>query len=157
VYSSIPIPGRALHANPKHAMRRNRGAGARMRDMQRAYIRWLLFLGLAAFLPLVYYLAVVGGLLPYGAMLIMAIRNLSDASFLWFSFIHLSIYGVALYWLAGLVARLLVRRAGERAWIATAGVLLLLAGIGLMPIFGIAHGQIRWTSAYDLYSSGKLR
>ena len=125
--------------------------------MQRTYIRWLLFLGLAAFVPLVYYLAVVGGLLPYGAMLIIAIRNLSDASFAWFSLIHLTIYGVALYWLAELVARLLVKRAGQYAWFATGVVLLLLSGMGLLPIFGIAHGQIRWMSAYELYASGTLR
>lgn len=125
--------------------------------MQRMYIRWLLFLGLAAFVPLFYYLAVVGELLPYGAMLIMAIRNLSDPSFLWFSLIHLTIYGVALYWLAELIARFLTKRAGEYPWLATAVVLLLLSGIGLMPIFGIAHGHIRWTSAYDLYASGTLR
>lgn len=125
--------------------------------MQRTHIRWLLFLGLAAFVPLFYYLAVVGGLLPYGAMLIIAIRNLSDTSFLWFSLIHLTIYGVALYWLAELIARLLIKRAGAYTWFATAVVLLLLAGVGLMPIFGIAHGHIRWTNAYDLYVSGTLR
>lgn len=125
--------------------------------MQRTNIRWLLFLGLAAFVPLFYYLAVVGGLLPYGVMLIIAIRNLSDPSFLWFSLIHLTIYGVALYGLAELIARFLTQRAGEYAWLATAVVLLLLSGIGLMPIFGIAHGHIRWTSAYDLYASGTLR
>jgi hypothetical protein len=125
--------------------------------MQRTYIRWLLFFGLAAFVPLFYYLAVVGGLLPYGAMLIIALRNLFDASFLWFSLIHLTIYGVALYWLAELIARFLVKRAGEYAWFATGVVLLLLSGMGLLPIFGIAHGHIRWTSAYDLYASGTLR
>jgi len=125
--------------------------------VQRKYIRWLLFFGLAAFVPLFYYLAVVGGLLPYGAMLIIAMRNLSDASFVWFSLVHLTIYGVALYWLAELIARWLTKRAGKYTWFATAVVLLLLAGIGLLPIYGIAHGHIRWASAYDLYASGMLR
>jgi hypothetical protein len=36
-------------------------------------------------------------------------------------------------------------------------VLVLLAGVGALPVFGIAHGQIRWTSAYDIYASGRLR
>ena len=143
---------------PGYARRLGRvNSNVRSHGMQRTYIRCLIFLGLAAFVPLVYYLAVVGGLLPYGAMLIIAIRNLSDASFVWFSLIHLTIYGVALYWLAELIARLLTKRAGEYAWLATAVVLLLLAGVGLLPIFGIAHGQIRWTSAYELYASGTLR
>lgn len=125
--------------------------------MRRRYIRWLLFLGLAAFVPLFYYLAVVGGLLPYGAILIIAIRNLSDTSFAWFSLIHLTIYGVALYWLAELIAGILIKRTGEYAWFATGAVLLLLSGMGLLPIFGIAHGHIRWASAYELYASGTLR
>ena len=125
--------------------------------MQRTYIRWLLFFGLTAFVPLFYFLAVVGGLLPYGGILLIALRNLSDTSLLWFSLIHLTIYGVALYWVAGLIMRLITRLAGNHVWIATAIVLLLLSGIGMMPIFGAAHGQIRWTSAYELYASGTLR
>jgi len=125
--------------------------------VKRTPIRWVVFAGLVAFLPLFYYLAVVGGLLPYGAILLIAIRNIGDASFLWFSLIHLTIYGVALYWLAGLIARLLIRVAGVRAWPAAAIVLLLLAGLGLLPIFGIAHGRIHWMNAYALYASNTLR
>ena len=59
--------------------------------MQRTFIRWLLFVGLAAFVPLFYYLAVVGGLLPYGGILLIAIRNLSNSSILLLSLIHLTI------------------------------------------------------------------
>ena len=70
--------------------------------MQSTYIRGVLFVGLAAFVPLFYYLAVVGGLLPYGGILLIAIRNIGNSSILWFSLIHLTIYGVALYWLNSL-------------------------------------------------------
>jgi len=49
--------------------------------MQRNYVRWVLFVGLAAFVPLFYYLAVVGGLLPYGGILLIAIRNLLTLQF----------------------------------------------------------------------------
>ena len=125
--------------------------------MQRTYIRGVLFFGLAAFVPLFYYLAVVGGLLPYGGILLIAIRNIRDYSILWFSLIHLTIYGVALYWLAELIARFLIRVAGGHAWPATAAVLLVLSGIGLLPIFGAAHGQIHWMNAYALYASDTLR
>ena len=59
--------------------------------MQRTYVRGVLFIGLASFVPLVYYLAVVGGLLPYGGILLIAIRNLGNSSILWFSLIHLDI------------------------------------------------------------------
>ncbi len=125
--------------------------------MQRTRIRGVVFFGLVAFLPLFYYLAVVGGLLPYGAILLIAIRNIGNTSILWFSLIHLTIYGVALYWLAELIARFLIRVAGGHVWPATAVVLLLLSGLGLLPIFGAAHGQIHWMNAYALYASDTLR
>jgi hypothetical protein len=125
--------------------------------MQRTCIRWVLFFGLAAFLPLFYYLAVVGGLIPYGGILLIAIRNIGNSSILWFSLIYLTIYGVALYWLADLIARLLIRVPGGHAWPATVVVLFLLSGIGLLPIFGAAHGQIHWMNAYALYASDTLR
>ena len=125
--------------------------------MQHTCIRGLIFIGLAAFVPLLYYLAVVGGLLPYGGILLIGLRHLTDSSFLLFSFVHLTIYGVLLYWLSGLIARVLVRLAGKYMWVATAVVLLLLAGVGSMPIFGIAHGRIQWVNAFELYSSDKLR
>lgn len=121
------------------------------------YIRWLLLVGLAAFVPLPYFLAVVGGLLPYGGILLIMINNLFDGSLLLWSLVHLTIYGVALYWLAEIIARLLMRFAQSHVWFATVVVMLLLSCIGLMPIFGVAHGQIHWTSAYELYTSGTLR
>ena len=74
-----------------------------------------------------------------------------------FSLVHLLIYGLLLYWLSGLIARVLGTLPGAGAWLATAVVLLLLAGVGAIPIFGIAHGHIQWISAYKLYGSGKLR
>ena len=125
--------------------------------MRCTLIRWMLFLGLAAFVPLFYYLAVVGGLLPYGGILLIAIRNPSNSSILLFSLVHLTVYGVVLYWLAGFIARAMEKLGRGRAWLATAVVLLLLAGVGLMPIYGAAHGRIHWTSAYGLYGSDTLR
>ena len=89
--------------------------------------------------------------------MLIAIRNIGNSSILWFSLIHLTIYGVALYWLAELIARLLIRVSAGHAWPATAVVLLLLSGIGLLPIFGAAHGQIHWMNAYALYASKTLR
>ena len=50
------------------------------RNVRLVYIRWLIFAGLAAFAPLFYYLAVVGGFLPYGGILLIGVRNLSDHS-----------------------------------------------------------------------------
>jgi hypothetical protein len=125
--------------------------------MQQNRIRWLIFIGLASFVPLVYYLVVVGGLLPFGGILLITLRNASDSSFLLFGLIHLLPYGALLYWLAGLMARIIMKRATAYIWWATAAVLLLLAGVGAMPVFGIAHGHIEGTSAYELYISGRLR
>jgi hypothetical protein len=125
--------------------------------MPHTAIRWLILAGLAAFVPLFYYLAVVGGFLPYGGILLIGLRHLTDASFLLFSFIHLTVYGALLYWLSGFMARTLTRLAGRHVWIATAIALFLLAGVGAMPLYGIAHGHIRWVNAYELYGSGALR
>jgi hypothetical protein len=125
--------------------------------VQKRTIRWLVFLGLIAFLPLFYFLAVVGGFLPYGAILIMGLRNIGDSWMMLYSAVHLAIYGVALFWLSGLMARLIVRVAGDHVKPATAIVLLALAGIGLLPIYGVAHGEIQWRNAYALYTSESLR
>ena len=126
-------------------------------DVRGRAIRWVIFLGLAAFAPLFYFLAVVGGFLPYGGILLITLRNLKDGSLVAFGLVHLAIYGALLLSLTGLIARLIERRASDRAWLATLGVFALLAGIGAMPIFGIAHGQIRWENAYQLYASKHLR
>ena len=99
----------------------------------------------------------VGGFLPFGGILLLAARNLGDASILLFCLVHLAIYGVLLYWLAGWLARLLTRLAADHLSWATLLLMLLLCGVGLLPIFGIAHGQIRWQSAYALYASSALR
>ena len=120
-------------------------------------MRWLIFLGLAAFVPLFYYLAVVGGFLPYGGILVIGLRHLTDASFLIFSLIHLTVYGALLYWLAGVITRILLKLPKTLAWVATAVVLILLAGVGAMPLYGIAHGHIKWINAYVLYGSSQLR
>ena len=124
---------------------------------RRVCIRGLIFAGLAAFVPVFYYLAVVGGFLPYGGILLLGLRHISDPSFLMLSLAHLALYGLLLYWLSGFIARAVDRLPGAGAWLATAAVVLLLAGIGALPVFGIAHGPIQWTSAYAIYGSGKLR
>jgi hypothetical protein len=120
-------------------------------------IRWVIFAALAAFVPLVYYLAVVGGLLPYGAILLITIRNISNSSILLFGLLHLAAYGAVLFWVAGAIAGVIGRRAPGREGLAAILVVLLLAGVGALPIFGAAHGQIRWASVYALYVSDTLR
>jgi hypothetical protein len=120
-------------------------------------IRWVIFAALAAFVPLVYYLAVVGGLLPYGAILLITIRNLSNSSIVLFGLLHLVPYGALLFWVSGAIAGVIGRRAPGREWLAATLAVLVLVGVGALPIFGAAHGQIRWASAYALYVSGSLR
>ena len=125
--------------------------------MQTKTVRGLLFVGLAAFVPLFFYLAVVGGFLPLAAIAVLAARNLGDASVLWLCLIHLAIYGTLLYGLAGLLTQLLYRVAARHVCLATVSLLVLLCGLGSMPVFGVAHGQIKWQSAYAIYASGALR
>lgn len=121
------------------------------------HVRWLFVAALAGFLPLFWYMFVVGGVLPYGAILLITIHNLSNVGILLWNGIHLTIYGAALYWLAGLLVKLIERYARGHILLGAAIVFLILAGIGLLPIFGAAHGRVEWMNVYDLYASGKLR
>ena len=41
-------------------------------------VRAILFVGLAAFVPLFYFLAVIAGFLPFGGILIITMRNLTS-------------------------------------------------------------------------------
>jgi hypothetical protein len=124
---------------------------------QRLFILWAIVLGLALFVPLPYYLAVVGGFIPYAAILLIMMENIADGEMVLFSLVHLAIYGVLLYWLARLILRLLMKFLISHLVFATVLVLLILMCVGLMPVFGIAHGHINWTNAYELYVSGRLK
>jgi len=119
--------------------------------------RWLLFAALAAFAPLFFWLGIVAGWVPLGGMLVFAARNIANLSLWPFSLGHLLIYGFLLYGAAGLATRGLGRvAAGRRGW-ATMALVLALACVGLLPIYGAAHGRIQWMNAYQLYGSGTLR
>ncbi len=120
--------------------------------MQRAGIRNLLFLGMFAVVPVFYYLGVIGGLVPLGIILGTTILHANDSGFLLSGAIHMALYGLVFFWLAHWMALLIVRCAGRHSTAATIAVLLLLAGLAQLPIYGAAHGQVHWKNAYHIYA-----
>ena len=116
--------------------------------MRPAQTRWLILAALAAFFPLYWFIFVVGGVLPYGAILLLTLHNLSNGWMLLWNGLNLVIYGAALYGFAGVLAALIQRReAGQRP----------VAAGALLPIFGAGHGTVERMNAYQLYASGKAR
>ena len=125
--------------------------------MQPVHTRWLIFVALAACFPLYWFIFVAGGVLPYGAILLLTLHNLSNGMMLLWNSMNLAIYAGVLHWFAGLLAGFLHRLAASQRKIATGLVLLILGGVGLLPIFGSGHGSVQWMNAYQVYASGKAR
>ena len=125
---------------------------------RRIKIRALIFLGLITFCPLLYSVVFAGGVLTYAGIFILMFNNFSEGFVVVTSLVQLALYGAGLSWLAGVIARAIIRNAKNYQWRVTIAVLLLLAGIGLLPIFGAAgHGSIHWANTYHLYVPGNLR
>lgn len=125
--------------------------------MRPAQTRWLILAALAAFFPLYWFIFVVGGVLPYGAILLLTLHNLSNGWMLLWNGLNLVIYGAALYGFAGVLAALIQRREAGQRPVAAGALLLMLAGVALLPIFGAGHGTVERMNAYQLYASGKAR
>ena len=122
--------------------------------MPRHLTRGLLLASMALFLPLFYFGGVIGGVLTYAAIVILTARV---PGLLMLNAIQLAIYGFLLYLLASGLTRRIERLPRRRQLFAAATLVAALAGIGLLPVFGIAHGSIRFTDIYSLMASGKLR
>lgn len=125
--------------------------------MRPAPTRWLLVAALAAFFPLYWFILVAGGVLPWGAILLLTLHNLANGWMLLWNGLNLVIYGAAIHWLAGILAARVHRREARQQPVAAGVLVLLLAGVGLLPIFGAGHGTVERMNAYALYASGKAR
>jgi hypothetical protein len=121
--------------------------------MTRRAIRWSLLLPMAAFVPLLFYMFVVGGFLPYTAILVFTLRNLSNHSLLLFNAVHLIVYGLLLYLAAGSIARLICRLPERRRLVIAGLIVLILAFVGFQPIFGAGHGSFEFKNAFQIYGS----
>lgn len=122
--------------------------------MPRKLMRWLLVASLAVFLPLFYYGGIIGGVLTYAAIAILTARV---PGLLMLNAPQLVIYGFLLYLLAGWLARRIERLSPRQQSMAVVVIIATLVGVGILPIFGAAHGSIQFTDVYSLYTSGKLR
>ena len=116
-------------------------------------IRWCLLLPLAAFVPLLWYMVVTGGFLPYTAILVLTLRNLSDQGIVLINLVHLIVYGAFLYFVASLIARGICKFQERSRFVLLASIVLLLVVVGLLPIYGAGHGRYEPRNAFQLYGS----
>lgn len=125
--------------------------------MNQSSIKWVLFVTMTLTSPLLYYMFVVGGFLPFAAIAALMILDPHPWGFFLFNGIHLLVYGLILFFFACVLAKQLYRiREEERSyWVFGAVVGLLL--IGLLPIYGIGHSSVELTNVYELYWEFGLR
>lgn len=116
--------------------------------MSESKIKWLLFFTMAATVPVLYYLFVVGGFLPLLMILISTL--LAPNAFLFHS-VHILIYGPIFYFIAAVVAKKLFRLAPKQRELGLVGTIAVFLGIGFLPIYGAGHGSIEPANLYSLY------
>ena len=119
--------------------------------MSQSSIKWTLFVAMTLTSPLLYYMFVVGGLLPFAAIAALMILDPHPWGFVLFNGIHLLVYGLMLFFFACVLAKRLYRIHEEQRSYWVLGVVVGLLLIGFLPIYGIGHSSVKLTSAYELY------
>ena len=101
-------------------------------DTSERVIHWLLFLLMAATLPVLYFMFVIAGFLP----LVEIARMMGEGvwGFKLFNGIHLLVYGTIFYFVARFIARRLTRLSGPGQLIGVALISGLLVGVSFLPI-----------------------
>lgn len=111
-------------------------------------MQWTLFAVMAATVPLPFVAFMAGGVVPLVVVLVVLGTNPAGWGL---GAIHLAVLFPILYFAARLIARRIARRPEEqhrRLLLGVVGGLLLL---GLLPLYGMSHGTIRFGSAYRIY------
>lgn len=119
--------------------------------MSASAIKWVLFGLMAATVPALYFMFVIGGFLPLIA--IAAISFTGTWGFKLFNAIHIVIYGLLFYWVAKLVSR---RLSLLPRWWKNAGFAALsiaLVSISFLPLYGVGHNVFQFVNLYQLYDT----
>ncbi len=118
-------------------------------------IKWALFLAMAATIPVLYFMFVVAGFLP---LIAVAYVFLSDG--VWgsklFTALHLLAYGSVFYWMATALARHIAKLSTRLKVLGLAGILLALATVSTLPIYGVGHSEFQSVNLYRLFGSARL-
>ena len=113
--------------------------------MSYGWTRWTLFIAMAMFVPLYFYLFVIAGFLPYAAVLGW---TLFDFNVVYGA--HAILYGLVLYGVASGIAFLVCKLPRTARLPVTVVLVLLSAWAGTVPIFGIDHGSKPHCRAYEM-------
>jgi hypothetical protein len=116
--------------------------------MSARVIQWMLFLLMAATLPVLYFMFVIAGFLP----LVEIARMMGEGvwGFKLFNGIHLLVYGAIFYFLARFIARRLARLSVAGQWTGFSVIAAALVAVSFAPIYGVGHNQYAGTSVYRL-------
>jgi hypothetical protein len=109
-------------------------------------MKWGLFCLMAATVPVLYYMFVVGGYLPLIAIVALSFRGVWG--FVLFNAVHLLIYGALFYWVAKAVARRLALLPHMWSLLGFASLSIALVAISFLPLYGIGHHE---SQSVDLY------
>jgi hypothetical protein len=115
-------------------------------ETNRRRATWILFAALGVFLPVPFFLLVIGGLVPFLWILIFTIKGaavgipkMTKEAFVMVGILlsHLLVLALPLYGLSVAITRLLFRVLSPR--LARLAVLLMVAGLAIASLFPIYH------------------
>lgn len=115
---------------------------------------WVLFAAMVCTMPVVYFMFVVAGVLPLGAIIWMSFTG--EWGFKLFNILHILVYGPMLYFAAKYLTRWLFLLSPERRALGVAVALALALLLSLLPIYGIGHSSYDPANLYQLFQHGRL-
>lgn len=119
--------------------------------MNESAIKWVLFCLMAATVPVLYFMFVVGGFLPLIAIVALMFEGVWG--FKLFNAIHLVVYGLLFYWVAKVVSRRLSLLPRRWKILGFAGISVALVAISLLPVYGVGHNVFQFVNLYRLYDT----
>jgi len=118
-------------------------------------MKWVLFCLMAATVPVIYFMFVVGGLLPLIAILAMSFTGVWG--FKLFNAVHLAIYAPVFYWIAKIVSRRLSALSQRSKFALFVGISIVLVASSFLPLYSLGHNESQSVNLYRLFNSGLLR
>jgi hypothetical protein len=114
-------------------------------------MKWGLFCLMAATVPVLYYMFVIGGFLPLIAIVAFSFRGVWG--FVLFNAVHLLIYGALFYWVAAIVSRRLALLPRTLRFVGFASLSIALVAISFLPVYGVGHHESQSVDLYRLFDS----
>ena len=112
--------------------------------------QWIVLAAMVFTTPVFYYMFVTGGWVSYAGLVKMTAQHIAYPFIMVtiMNFLHLAVYGALLYLMSGAITRAVYRHAGRYAGRWLVAVVVILLGVGLLPVFGVNHGASGSQNAY---------